>query len=167
MGRKSALTRIGFGFDVHRLVEGRPLVLGGIEVPFAKGLLGHSDGDVLLHAIIDALLGAMAEGDIGQHFPDTDPALKGVSSLKLLLSVKKIMDKKHFSLINLDATVVAQAPKLAPYFPQIKVNIANTLEVNPKFINLKAKTSEGLGYIGREEGIAAYAVVLLGGTKES
>lgn len=162
MGR-NAIIRVGFGFDVHRLVEGKPLMLGGIKVPFAKGLLGHSDGDVLLHAIIDALLGAMGEGDIGRHFPDTDPSLKGISSLKLLADVKKIMDEKHFALINLDATVVAQAPKLVPYFPQMQTKIATTLDVNSKLISLKAKTTEGLGYTGKGEGIAAYAVVLLEG----
>ncbi|MCD6320131.1 MAG: 2-C-methyl-D-erythritol 2,4-cyclodiphosphate synthase [Candidatus Desulfofervidaceae bacterium] len=161
------MARVGFGFDVHRLVKGRPLILGGIEVPFAKGLLGHSDGDVLLHAIIDALLGAMGEGDIGQHFPDTDPAWKGISSLRLLFGVKKIMDEKHFTLINLDATVVAQAPKLVSYFPKMKMKIAATLDVDAALINLKAKTTEGLGYIGKEEGIAAYAVALLEGVQEN
>jgi 2-C-methyl-D-erythritol 2,4-cyclodiphosphate synthase len=162
MGRDDFVFKIGFGFDVHRLVEGRPLILGGVEIPFSKGLLGHSDGDVLLHAIIDAIIGALGEGDIGQHFPDTDPNLKGISSLKLLEQTKKLLDGRKFSVHNLDATIVAQAPKLSPYFPQMKERIASVLAVVPARINLKAKTTEGLGYTGRGEGMAAYAVVLLG-----
>ena len=162
MGRDDFVFKIGFGFDVHRLVEGRPLILGGVEIPFSKGLLGHSDGDVLLHAIIDAIIGALGEGDIGQHFPDTDPNLKGISSLKLLEQTKKLLDGRKFSVHNLDATIVAQAPKLSPYFPQMKEWIASVLAVVPARINLKAKTTEGLGYTGRGEGMAAYAVVLLG-----
>ena len=162
MGRDDFVFKIGFGFDVHRLVEGRPLILGGVEIPFSKGLLGHSDGDVLLHAIIDAIIGALGEGDIGQHFPDTDPNLKGISSLKLLEQTKKLLDGRKFSVHNLDATIVAQEPKLSPYFPQMKERIASVLAVVPARINLKAKTTEGLGYTGRGEGMAAYAVVLLG-----
>ncbi len=161
MGRNDFGIKVGFGFDVHRLVEGRPLILGGVEIPFSKGLLGHSDGDVLLHAIIDAIIGALGEGDIGQHFPDTDPKLKGISSLKLLEQTKKLLDSRNFSVHNLDATIVAQAPKLSPYFPQMKERIASIIGIVPARINLKAKTTEGLGYTGRGEGMAAYAVVLL------
>ncbi len=161
MGRNDFGIKVGFGFDVHRLVEGRPLILGGVEIPFSKGLLGHSDGDVLLHAIIDAIIGALGEGDIGQHFPDTDPKLKGISSLKLLEQTKKLLDSRNFSVHNLDATIVAQAPKLSSYFPQMKERIASIIGIVPARINLKAKTTEGLGYTGRGEGMAAYAVVLL------
>ena len=161
MGRNIAEFSIGFGFDVHRLVEGRPLILGGIKIPFQKGLLGHSDGDVLIHAIIDAILGAMGKGDIGQYFPDTDPSLKGISSLKMLLSIKEKMHKSNVILIHLDATIVAQEPKISPFFPQIKEKIANTLDVKKDIINLKAKTTERLGYIGEGKGMAAYAVVIV------
>jgi len=153
--------RIGFGFDVHRLVEGRPLILGGVKIPFSKGLLGHSDGDVLVHAIIDALLGAMGAGDIGQHFPDTDLNLKGISSLKMLAKVREMLQVQKFIIINLDATIVAEAPKLNPYFPKMKKEIATVLNIPSECINLKAKTTEGLGYLGQGQGIAAYAVVLL------
>ena len=153
--------RIGFGFDVHRLVEGRPLILGGVKIPFPKGLLGHSDGDALVHAVIDAVFGAMGKGDIGQHFPDTDPSLKGISSLKMLAKVQEMLQAQKFIIINLDATIVAEAPKLNPYFPKMKKEIATVLNIPLECINLKAKTAEGLGYLGQGQGIAAYAAVLL------
>lgn len=153
--------RIGFGMDVHPLVEGRPLILGGVKIPFEKGLLGHSDADVLLHATADAIIGAMGEGDIGMYFPDTDPNLKGISSLKILKEVKEMMEKNGYRLINLDATIVAERPKLNPYFSQMIENIASILDVPEEIINLKAKRAEELGYVGSGKGIAAYAVVLL------
>jgi len=161
MGRSNSQLRIGFGFDVHRLVAGRPLILGGVKIPFSEGLLGHSDGDVLVHAVIDALLGAMGVGDIGQHFPDTDPTLKGISSLKMLAKVQNMLQAKKFIIINLDITIVAEAPKLNPYFPKMRKEIATVLGMPVEDINLKAKTAEGLGYLGQGEGMAAYAVVLL------
>ena len=154
--------RIGHGYDVHCLVEGRKLILGGVEIPWEKGLLGHSDADVLLHAISDAILGAVAEGDIGRHFPDTDPRYKGADSLKLLGHVMQLATKKGFSLGNLDATIVAQRPKLAPHIPRMRENIAAVLNADIDRINVKATTTEELGFAGRGEGIAAYAVVLLG-----
>jgi 2-C-methyl-D-erythritol 2,4-cyclodiphosphate synthase len=153
--------RIGHGYDVHRLVSGRKLILGGVEVPFAKGLLGHSDADVLLHAIADAILGAIGEGDIGKHFPDTDPAYKGADSLKLLRHVMDLADTRGYRLGNVDATVVAQRPKLAPFITQMRENIAATLDGALDRVNVKATTTEELGFAGRGEGIAAYAVVLL------
>lgn len=153
--------RIGHGYDVHCLVEGRKLILGGVEVPWEKGLLGHSDADVLLHAISDAILGAVAEGDIGRHFPDTDPRYKGADSLKLLGHVMQLATSKGYSLGNLDATIVAQRPKLAPHIPRMRENIAVVLNADIDRINVKATTTEELGFAGRGEGIAAYAVVLL------
>jgi 2-C-methyl-D-erythritol 2,4-cyclodiphosphate synthase len=165
MGRNDNHLRIGFGFDVHRLVKERPLILGGVEIPFPKGLLGHSDGDVLVHAVIDAILGAVGAGDIGQHFPDTDPNLKGISSLKLLAKVQNMLENQKFIITNLDATVVAEAPKLAPYFLEMKEKITTVLRIPLEHVNLKAKTTEGLGYTGRGEGMAAYAVVLVEGRK--
>jgi len=153
--------RVGFGYDVHQLVEDRDLVLGGVKIPYEKGLLGHSDADVLLHAIKDALLGALGEGDIGRHFPDTDGRYRGVSSLLLLEKVWQIMQKKGYLLNNLDSTIVAQKPKLAPYIGQMRENIAKTLQVPLEEINVKATTTEGLGFAGRQEGIAAYAVVTI------
>ena len=161
MGRSNSQLRIGFGFDVHRLVAGRPLILGGVKIPFSKGLLGHSDGDVLVHAVIDALLGAMGAGDIGQYFPDTDPSLKGISSLKMLAKVQNMLQAKKFIIINLDVTVISETPKLNPYFPKMRKEIATVLGMPVEGINLKAKTAEGLGYLGQGEGMAAYAVVLL------
>jgi len=161
MGTSNSHLRIGFGFDVHRLVAGRPLILGGVKIPFSKGLLGHSDGDVLVHAVIDALLGAMGAGDIGQYFPDTDPSLKGISSLKMLAKVQNMLQAKKFIIINLDITVISEAPKLNPYFPKMRKEIAAVLGTPLECINLKAKTTEGLGYLGQGEGMAAYAVVLL------
>ena len=153
--------RIGHSVDIHRLVENRKLVLGGVEIPYELGLLGHSDADVLLHAISDALLGAAALGDIGKHFPDTDEKYRGISSIKLLSHVKELMDKNGASLANIDATVIAQKPKLLEFIPQMRENIANTLGVSPSQINVKATTEEGLGFTGRLEGISAHAVCLL------
>jgi 2-C-methyl-D-erythritol 2,4-cyclodiphosphate synthase len=153
--------RIGHGYDVHRLVTGRKLILGGVEIPYSKGLLGHSDADVLLHAISDAILGAISEGDIGKHFPDTDPAYKGASSIKLLRQVMALADSKGYKIGNLDATIVAQRPKLAPYIHEMCANIARSLDTEPDRINVKATTTEELGFAGRGEGIAAYSVVIL------
>ena len=153
--------RIGHGYDVHRLVEGRKLILGGVDIPYEKGLLGHSDADVLLHAISDAILGAIGEGDIGRHFPDTDPRYKGADSLKLLAHVMKLAEEKGFMLGNVDATIVAQRPKLAPHIPLMRENIAGVLSAGIDRVNVKATTTEELGFAGRGEGIAAYAVALL------
>ena len=153
--------RIGHGYDVHCLVEGRKLILGGVDIPYEKGLLGHSDADVLLHAIADAILGAIAEGDIGKHFPDTDSRFKGADSSKLLARVMELADDKGYRLGNLDATVVAQRPKLAPHIPRMRENIAGVLAAGIDRVNVKATTTEELGFAGRGEGIAAYAVVLL------
>ena len=151
--------RVGIGYDVHRLVEGKKLILGGVEVPFEKGLLGHSDGDVLLHAICDALLGASGKGDIGQHFPDTDPEYKNISSLILLEKVKGLI--KEYKINNIDSVIVTQEPKLASYLSKMKENIAKVLKINKDKINIKATTTEKLGPMGRGEGIAAYAMVSL------
>jgi 2-C-methyl-D-erythritol 2,4-cyclodiphosphate synthase len=153
--------RIGFGYDVHPFVEGRPLVLGGVEIPYSLGLRGHSDADVLIHAICDALLGAMAEGDIGKHFPDTDPHYKNIKSTVFLKKVLARMKERSFSLINIDTTVVAEKPKLADYTPSMVKEMAAVLETEPGRINIKATTSEGLGFTGRGEGIAAYAVAMI------
>jgi len=155
--------RIGHGYDVHRLVAGRKLILGGVDIPHPAGLLGHSDADVLLHAICDAILGAIGEGDIGRHFPDTDPAFKGASSLLLLKQVVALADSKGYRTGNIDATIVAQRPKLAPYIVQMRDNIAAALGCEPARVNVKATTTEELGFAGRQEGIAAYSVVLLEG----
>ena len=151
--------KVGIGYDVHRLVEGRRLILGGVEIPFEKGLLGHSDGDVLLHAICDALLGAAGKGDIGRHFPDTNPEYKDISSLVLLEKVKGLI--KEYRINNIDSIIVAQEPKLAPYLEKMKENIAGVLKIDKDKINIKATTTEKLGSIGRGEGIAAYAMVSL------
>jgi 2-C-methyl-D-erythritol 2,4-cyclodiphosphate synthase len=153
--------RIGHGYDVHRLVEGRKLILGGVEVPYERGLLGHSDADVLLHAISDAILGAIGEGDIGRHFPDTDPKYKGADSLKLLEHVMGLAAQKGFRLGNLDATIVAQRPKLAPYISRMRENIGRVAGGEVDRVNVKATTTEELGFAGRGEGIAAYAVALM------
>lgn len=153
------MTRFGMGYDVHRLTEGRRLVLGGVEVPHALGLLGHSDADVLLHALSDALLGAAALGDIGQHFPDTDPTYEGADSLVLLARVMELLGEKGYIVGNADCTIVAQRPKLKDYLPEMQENIARTLGVTLGDVNVKATTEERLGFTGREEGIAAYAVV--------
>jgi len=155
------MMRIGHGYDVHRLVAERKLILGGVDIPYGKGLLGHSDADVLLHAISDAILGAIGEGDIGKHFPDTDPAYKGASSIKLLRHVFLLADDKGYRIGNVDATIVAQRPKLAPYIQQMRENIAETLDCDPDRVNVKATTTEELGFAGRGEGIATYAVALL------
>lgn len=152
--------RVGIGVDFHQLVSGRKLVLGGVEIPFETGLLGHSDADVLSHAICDALLGAAALGDIGRHFPDDDPALKNISSLILLERVLQLLTEKGFQLVNVDATVIAQAPKLAPYFPRMQTNLALCLAIEPSQLNLKATTSEGLGFTGNGQGMAAWAIAL-------
>ena len=153
--------RIGHGYDVHRFSKDRRLVLGGVEIPYEQGLLGHSDADVLLHAIMDAILGAMGLFDIGRHFPDTNEKYRGISSIKLLSHVKELMDKNGLDLANIDATVIAQKPKLLEFIPQMRENIANTLGVSPSQINVKATTEEGLGFTGRLEGISAHAVCLL------
>ena len=155
------MVRVGIGYDVHRLVTGRKLILGGISIPFEKGLLGHSDADVLIHAIMDALLGALALGDIGQHFPDTNPELAGVSSVTLLEQVKELLDQKGWRLGNLDSVVVAQQPRLAPHVQSMRENLARIMAVTLDQISLKATTTEGLGFTGTGEGIAAYAVASL------
>ena len=155
--------RIGHGYDVHRLVEGRKLILGGVDIPWERGLLGHSDADVLTHAVMDALLGAAGLGDIGKHFPDTDPAYAGVDSLKLLAHVAALLREKGFSVSNVDATVLAQRPKLAPHIPQIRDNLARVMGVAPDQVNVKATTEEGLGFTGSGEGMAAHAVALIEG----
>ena len=152
------MTRFGMGYDVHRLVEGRKLILGGVEIPWGKGLLGHSDADVLLHAIADALLGAAALGDIGRHFPDTDERFKGADSMKLLAEVVRLVREKGYRVGNVDATIVAQAPKLAPYIEEMTENIARVLGVGKDQVNVKATTEERLGFTGSGEGMSAYAV---------
>ena len=153
--------RVGMGYDVHRLVEERDLILGGVKIPYEKGLLGHSDADVLLHAIMDALLGAAALGDIGRHFPDTDPAYKGVSSLRLLKHVGKLLEEKNCQIINIDATIIAQRPKMAPHIAQMVKNVAEILGIEEDQVNIKATTEEGLGFTGSGEGIASQAVCSL------
>ena len=153
--------RIGFGYDIHRLVKGRRLIIGGVEIPFSRGLLGHSDADVLLHAICDGLLGAIAEDDIGRHFPNTDKRYKDISSLKLLRRVSDMMKDKGYAIGNIDSTIVAQKPRLAEYIPDMIKNIAAILNCSPSLINVKATTSEGLGFTGTGKGMAAYAAVLL------
>lgn len=153
--------RIGHGYDVHRLVEDRKLILGGVEIPHTLGLLGHSDADVLLHAIMDALLGALALGDIGKHFPDTDDKYKGISSMHLLTLVNKLITEKGARLVNLDATLILQKPKIAPYIDNMRENIAFALGVDKSRVSVKATTEEHLGFTGREEGISAHAVVLV------
>lgn len=155
------MIRIGQGFDVHQLVEGRPCIIGGVTIPYEKGLLGHSDADVLLHTISDAILGALALGDIGRHFPDTDEAFKDADSLKLLEDVWKMAQERGYVLGNLDATIIAQKPKMAPYIPQMVTVIASALGADESQINVKATTTEWLGFTGRGEGIAAQAVVCL------
>ena len=153
--------RIGHGYDVHRLVEGRKLILGGVEIPWEKGLLGHSDADVLVHAVMDALTGAARLGDIGKLFPDTDPAYAGISSLKLLSEVGRLLGEKGFAVLNIDATLLAQAPKVGPYKQMMAENIAAALGIGPERVNVKATTEEGLGFTGDGSGMAAHAVVLL------
>ncbi|WP_054861132.1 2-C-methyl-D-erythritol 2,4-cyclodiphosphate synthase [Gracilibacillus sp. JCM 18860] len=153
--------RIGQGFDVHKFAQNRPCIIGGIHIPYEQGLLGHSDADVLLHTITDACLGAIAEGDIGKHFPDTDPAYKDADSEKLLEHVWELVSKKGYILGNIDCTIIAQAPKMAPYIDEIRQNIARLLKADIEQVNVKATTTEQLGFTGRKEGIAAQAVVLL------
>lgn len=155
------MIRIGQGYDVHQLVEGRPLILGGIEIPHDKGLLGHSDADVLLHTITDAALGAIGGGDIGKHFPDTDPEFKDADSRKLMTHIWQYVKEQGYELGNVDCTVIAQKPKLAPYIEQLRESIAGLLEADVSQVNVKATTNEKLGSLGREEGIAALAVILL------
>ena len=154
--------KIGHGYDVHRLIEDRKLVLGGVEIPYKKGLLGHSDADVLAHALMDALLGAMRAGDIGQLFPDTDPAYEGADSMVLLSHVMQLVRDKGFELVDCDCTVAAQAPKLLPYREAMRNRMAEVMGVTPDKVGVKATTTEGLGFVGQQEGIAAWAVVLLG-----
>lgn len=153
--------RIGFGYDVHELVEERKLIIGGVDIPFEKGLLGHSDADVLVHAIMDSILGALALGDIGAHFPDTDQKYKDISSLLLLERVKKTMDSEKYKIGNIDATVAAQVPKLAPFILEMRKNIARVLDCSIEDINIKATTTEKLGFVGRKEGISSYSVCML------
>lgn len=156
--REEEKMRIGMGYDVHRLVENRPLILGGVTIPWEKGLLGHSDADVLTHAIMDALLGAAALGDIGTHFPDTDPAYKGISSLALLTRVRELLDQNLYIIGNIDATIIAQRPKVKPYVQAMREKIAEALGIQISQINIKATTEEGLGFTGAEEGICAQAI---------
>ena len=153
--------RIGMGYDVHRLTEDRKLIIGGVEIPYEKGLLGHSDADVLLHAIMDALLGAAALGDIGKHFPDTDPAYKGISSMELLGKVGQLLEDNSFLIENIDATIIAQAPKMRPHIDTMRKNIAQALQIEVDQVNVKATTEEGLGFTGTGEGISSQAVCLL------
>lgn len=153
--------RIGNGYDVHRLTEGRELILGGVKIPFEKGLLGHSDADVLVHAVMDALLGAAALRDIGYHFPDTDPAYKGISSIELLKRVRELLDGRGYAIVNIDATVIAQRPKLKSYIDGMIKNISEALKTAPENINVKATTEEGLGFTGEGLGIAAFASCLI------
>lgn len=150
--------RVGNGYDVHKLVEGRKLILGGVEIPFEKGLLGHSDADVLVHSIMDALLGACGESDIGRHFPDNDAAYKDISSLILLEKVKDVLSAKGYGISNIDSIIVAERPKLAPYIDEMKTRIADVLQLDKDCVGIKATTSEGLGFTGTGEGMAAYAV---------
>ena len=150
--------RVGMGYDVHKLVEGRDLILGGVTIPYEKGLLGHSDADVLLHAIMDALLGAAALGDIGKHFPDTEEAYKGISSMKLLEHVRKLLDENLYVIENIDATIIAQRPKMLSHIPSMRQNIAEALQIEVDQVNVKATTEEGLGFIGSGEGISSQAI---------
>ena len=153
--------RVGMGYDVHKLTEGRKLILGGVDIPWEKGLLGHSDADVLIHAVMDALLGAAALGDIGKHFPDTDPAYKGISSIKLLVHVAGLLREQGYEVGNIDATIIAQKPKMAPHIPQMRKNMAEALGIPESKINVKATTEEGLGFTGSGEGISSQAICLL------
>lgn len=164
-GRKTGM-RIGMGYDVHRLTQGRPLIMGGVEIPYEKGLLGHSDADVLLHAVMDALLGAAALGDIGKHFPDTDPAYRGISSMELLKHVGKLLEEGCFLVENIDATIIAQAPKMRPHIDRMRRNIADALKIDISQVNVKATTEEGLGFTGSGEGISAQAICLLASPME-
>ena len=153
--------RVGIGYDVHRLVKGRDLILGGVAIPYEKGLLGHSDADVLLHAIMDALLGAASMGDIGKHFPDTDSRYKGVSSIKLLEYVERLLEQENYQIVNIDATIIAQSPKMAPHIPQMIKNVAETLKISESQVNINATTEEGMGFTGTGEGISSQAICSL------
>lgn len=153
--------RVGIGYDVHRLAEGRDLIIGGVKIPYEKGLLGHSDADVLLHAIMDALLGAAAMGDIGKHFPDTDPKYEGASSIKLLEHVGELLEQESYQIVNIDATIIAQKPKMAPHIPQMIQNVARILKIDESQVNIKATTEEGLGFTGSGEGISSQAICSL------
>ena len=153
--------RVGLGYDVHKLVEGRDLILGGVKIPYEKGLLGHSDADVIVHAIMDALLGAAALGDIGQHFPDTDPKYEGISSIALLEYVGKLLEENNYIIENIDATIIAQKPKMMPHLPQMRENVAKALGIEVNQVSIKATTEEGLGFTGTGEGISAQAICLL------
>ena len=153
--------RVGMGYDVHKLTKDRDLIIGGVKIPYEKGLLGHSDADVLLHAIMDAMLGAAALGDIGKHFPDSDAAYKGISSIKLLEHVAELIEEHHYIVENIDATIIAQRPKMRPYIDQMRRNIADALKVDVDQVNVKATTEEGLGFTGTGEGISSQAVCLL------
>lgn len=155
------MLRVGFGYDAHRLTEGRDLILGGVKVPHEKGLLGHSDADVLSHAVGEAILGALALGDLGTHFPDTDQRYKDVSSLKILSMISNLAEKENAGIINIDSTIVAEEPKLAGYIPRMRKNIAGALEIDVDCVSVKATTTEGMGFAGAKEGMAAYAVVLV------
>lgn len=155
------MMRVGIGYDVHRLVKDQPLILGGVEIPFERGLLGHSDADVLIHALMDALLGAVGKGDIGRHFPDSEEQYRGISSRILLARVNHILKEEGYQVVNVDTIIIAQRPKLSPYIEEMTQNIASTLGVEEKAVNVKATTTEGLGFPGREEGIAAQAVALV------
>ena len=158
--------RVGLGYDVHKLVEGRDLILGGVKIEYEKGLLGHSDADVLVHAVMDALLGAAALGDIGKHFPDTDPRYKGADSLKLLEHVGNLLEERGYMIENIDATIIAQRPKMAPHIPTMRENIANTLGILVDQVNVKATTEEGLGFTGSGAGISSQAICALSSMKE-
>ena len=160
-GDNRAQYRSGIGYDVHPLVEGRKLVLGGVEIPHAKGLKGHSDADVLIHALMDALLGAAGKGDIGEHFPDTSAEFKGISSLELLARVCQTLKNAGFSVVNVDAVLLAEQPKISPFKETMRVNIAGALDISSCQVNIKATTNEGLGFVGRKEGMAAYATAML------
>lgn len=153
--------RVGLGYDVHKLVEGRDLILGGVKIPYEKGLLGHSDADVIVHAIMDALLGAAALGDIGQHFPDTDPRYEGISSIALLEQVGKLLEEENYVIENIDATIIAQRPKMMPYLSRMRENVAGALGIEVNQVSIKATTEEGLGFTGSGEGISAQAICLL------
>lgn len=155
------MMRVGIGYDVHKLVNGRELVLGGVQIPYEKGLLGHSDADVLIHAIMDSILGAAALGDIGKHFPDANEEYKGINSLKLLKEVDKLIKEKSFKIVNIDSIIIAQSPKMAPYIETMIENISNILGIHKDQINIKATTEEGLGFTGRKEGIAAQSICMI------
>jgi len=161
MSENKRTLKVGQGYDVHKLVEGRKLILGGVEIAYKKGLLGHSDADVLIHAVMDAILGAAAMGDIGKHFPDTDEEYRGISSISLLKKVREMVFGEEFTIVNIDATIIAQKPKLSPYIDQMRKNIGNALSIEIDRVNIKATTTEGLGFTGKGEGIAALCVCLL------